>query len=42
MVLSPKTYISTISRGAMPYTATVLDLFTRNAESLFSAIEPLD
>ena len=28
--------------GAMPYTATVLGLFTRNAEALFSAIEPLD
>ena len=28
--------------GAMPYTATVLDLLARNAEALFSAIEPLD
>ena len=28
--------------GAMPYTATVLDLLTRNAEALFSAIEPLE
>ena len=27
--------------GAMPGTATVLDLFTQNAEALFSAIEPL-
>jgi len=27
--------------GAMPGTATVLDLFERNAEALFSAIEPL-
>jgi ABC-type Zn uptake system ZnuABC Zn-binding protein ZnuA len=27
--------------GAMPWTATVLDLFERNAEALFSAIEPL-
>ncbi len=28
--------------GAMPYTATVLDLLVRNAEALFAAIEPLD
>ncbi len=28
--------------GAMPYTATFLDLLTRNAEALFSAIEPLE
>lgn len=28
--------------GAMPNTATVLDLFVRNAEALFSAIEPLE
>jgi hypothetical protein len=28
--------------GAMPYTATVIDLLRRNAESLFSAIEPLE
>lgn len=28
--------------GAMPGTATVLDLFKRNAESLFSAIEPIE
>ena len=28
--------------GAMPYTATVLDLLARNAEALFAAIEPLD
>ncbi len=28
--------------GAMPFTATVLDLLARNAEALFSAIEPLD
>lgn len=28
--------------GAMPDTATVLDLFTRNAEALLSAIEPLE
>jgi ABC-type Zn uptake system ZnuABC Zn-binding protein ZnuA len=28
--------------GAMPYTATVLDLLTRNAEALFSAVEPLE
>ena len=28
--------------GAMPYMATVLDLLTRNAEALFSAIEPLE
>jgi len=27
--------------GAMPRTATVLDLFTQNAEALFSAVEPL-
>ncbi len=27
--------------GAMPRTATVLDLFAQNAEALFSAIEPL-
>jgi len=27
--------------GAMPGTATVLDLFAQNAEALFSAIEPL-
>ncbi|MFC2077454.1 metal ABC transporter substrate-binding protein [Candidatus Bipolaricaulota bacterium] len=28
--------------GAMPYTTTVIDLLTRNAEALFSAIEPLE
>ena len=28
--------------GAMPGTATVLDLFAQNAEALFSAIEPLE
>jgi len=28
--------------GAMPRTATLIDLLTRNAESLFSAIEPLN
>ena len=28
--------------GAMPNTATVVDLFARNAEALFSAIEPLE
>jgi len=28
--------------GAMPNSATVVDLFTRNAESLFAAIEPLE
>lgn len=28
--------------GAMPYTTTVVDLLTRNAEALFSAIEPLE
>ncbi len=28
--------------GAMPYTATVLDLLARNAEALFSAIEPIE
>ncbi|MCD6141359.1 zinc ABC transporter substrate-binding protein [Candidatus Bipolaricaulota bacterium] len=27
--------------GAMPHTATVLDLFVRNADSLFSAIAPI-
>jgi ABC-type Zn uptake system ZnuABC Zn-binding protein ZnuA len=27
--------------GAMPNTATVIDLFTQNAEALFAAIEPL-
>jgi len=27
--------------GAMPRTATVLDLFAQNAEALFSAVEPL-
>jgi len=28
--------------GALPRTATVLDLFVRNAEALFSAIEPIE
>jgi ABC-type Zn uptake system ZnuABC Zn-binding protein ZnuA len=28
--------------GAMPFTATVVDLLTRNAEALFSAIEPIE
>ncbi len=28
--------------GAMPYTATVVDLLTRNAQALFSAVEPLE
>ena len=28
--------------GAMPQTATVIDLFKRNAESLFKAIEPVE
>ena len=28
--------------GAMPRTTTVVDLLTRNAEALFSAIEPLE
>ena len=28
--------------GAMPYTATFVDLLTRNAEALFSAVEPIE
>ena len=28
--------------GAMPHTATLIDLLTRNAEALFSAIEPIE
>ena len=28
--------------GAMPATATVLDLFTQNAEALFTAVEPVE
>jgi len=28
--------------GAMPGTATVLDLFTQNAEALFTAVEPIE
>jgi hypothetical protein len=28
--------------GAMPFTATVIDLLRRNAQAMFSAIEPLE